>query len=207
MADVRPLARSPIAAAEPVQVVGGWEVSGRRSGAPLRLADRTPLAKVLLRAAPDSPAARALGVPFRRARRDEYGVLIVGSGPTEWLLLGAAGTAPDVAAGLQAAGGEQASIVDLTHGRALVRLTGADAPRLLGKVCAIDLSPAVTPNGAAFRSSVAKVATDVIRDDAGGDRSYLLHCERSTGQYLFDALLDAGQEFGIDIDGYTERSS
>lgn len=207
MADVRPLARSPIAASEPVQVVGGWEVSGRRCGAPLRLADRTPLAKVLLRARRDSPAARAVDVPFRRARRDEYGVLIVGSGPTEWLLLGAAGTAGDVAAGLQAAGGEQASIVDLTHGRALVRLTGADAPRLLGKVCAIDLSDAVTPDGAAFRSSVAKVATDVIRDDAGGDRSYLLHCERSTGQYLFDALLDAGQEFGIDVDGFAERSS
>jgi hypothetical protein len=30
----------------------------------------------------------------------------------------------------------------------------------------------------------------------------LLHCERSSGQFLFDALLDAGAEFGIDIQGF-----
>ena len=36
---------------------------------------------------------------------------------------------------------------------------------LLAKVCAIDLSDAVTPNGAAFRSSVGKLATDVVGDD------------------------------------------
>jgi sarcosine oxidase subunit alpha len=40
-----------------------------------------------------------------------------------------------------------------------------------------------------------------IRDDAGGTRSYLLHCERSVGQYLFDALLKAGAEYGLTVDG------
>jgi len=29
---------------------------------------------------------------------------------------------------------------------------------------------------------VAKVVTDVVRDDFDGTRSYLLHCERSSGQ-------------------------
>ena len=32
--------------------------------------------------------------------------------------------------------------------------------------------------------------------------SYRLHCERSSGQYLFDALLAAGAEFAIEIDGF-----
>jgi hypothetical protein len=32
-------------------------------------------------------------------------------------------------------------------------------------------------------------------------------CERSAGQYLFDALLDAGQEFGIDIEGFAVSGS
>jgi hypothetical protein len=32
--------------------------------------------------------------------------------------------------------------------------------------------------------------------------SYLLHCERSSGQYLFDTLLDAGREFGVQVDGF-----
>jgi sarcosine oxidase gamma subunit len=77
---------------------------------------------------------------------------------------------------------------------------------VLAKVCAIDLADPVTPDGAAFRSSVARVVTDVTRDDqarpSGTVPSYLLGCERSYGQYLFDALLDAGTEFGIDTDGF-----
>ena len=40
----------------------------------------------------------------------------------------------------------------------------------------------------------------MVRDDEEGVRSYLLHCERSYGQYLFDALMDAGDEFGIGVD-------
>jgi hypothetical protein len=29
-----------------------------------------------------------------------------------------------------------------------------------------------------------------------------LHCERSSGQYLFDALIDAGDEFGTEVEGF-----
>ena len=58
------------------------------------------------------------------------------------------------------------------------------------------------PDGAALRTAVAAVATDVIRDDLDGIRSYLLHCERSVGQYLFDVALRAGAEFGIEVDGF-----
>lgn len=202
-----PIARSPIRPVEPVRVVAGWEVSGARSEAALRFCDCSPLAKVLLRAARDSAIARALDVPFRGTRRDEYGVLIVGSGPAEWLLLGAPGTAQGIMSGLRSLAGEHVSVVDLTHGRALVRLTGADGARLLSKVCAIDLSETGTPNGAAFRGVVAEVATDVLRDDVAGDRSYLLHCERSCGQYFFGALLDAGAEFGVEVEGFAEGSA
>ena len=206
-----PVARSPIGPAAPTEIVAGWEVSGRRSTAPLRLADRSPLAKVLVRADADSPTAAELGVPLGRAARRPDGVLVIGSGPGEWLLLGAPGTAGPLAGGVPGGDGGR-SVVDLTHGRALVRLTGAAAATMLAKVCAIDLRERVTPNGAAFRTAVAALAVDVVRDDLDEDgeageagRSYLLHCERSSGQHLFDALLDAGREFGIDIDGFDAR--
>jgi len=198
-----PVARSPIAVPGPRSVVGRWEVSTRRSSAPLRLADASPLAKVSIRAQPDGAFAAALGVRFRRSRRED-GVLTVGSGPGEWLLIGAPDTAPGLTEQVRAlAAGEFVTTVDLTHGRALMRLTGHAAAQALSKVCAVDLSDAVTPASAAFRSSVAKVTTDVVRDDAGGggDRSYLLHCERSAGQYLFECLLDAGKEFGVEPTG------
>jgi sarcosine oxidase gamma subunit len=68
-------------------------------------------------------------------------------------------------------------------------------------VCGIDFADDVTPDGAALRTSVAKLVTDIVRHDVDGAPSYLLHCERSSGQYLFDALRDAGAEFDIDIDG------
>jgi heterotetrameric sarcosine oxidase gamma subunit len=186
-----------------VTVEHGWEISARRSGADLRIADCTPLAKVLVRASTDGEVARALGVPFGRAARDEQETLVVGSGPGEWLLLSPPGASAAVAGRVkEVPDDELVSVFDATHGRALMRITGARAPELLAKVCGVDLSEEVTPDGAAFRSSVAKLVTDVVRDDREGERSYLLHCERSSGQYLFDALIDAGEEFGIEVEGF-----
>ena len=196
MSDVLPLARSPIAPAPPVTVTDGWEVSARRSTAALTITDCTPLTKIQVRAPIDGPAAAALGVPFGRAARAASGTLVVGSGPGEWLLLAGPSAEPD-----PPPADPLASWVDLTHGRALIRLNGKSAPTVLAQVCGVDLSDTITPNGAAFRTSVAALATDVIRDDREAP-SYLLHCERSSGQYLFDALLRAGADLGIEIDGF-----
>jgi heterotetrameric sarcosine oxidase gamma subunit len=202
-----PVARSPIEPLPPVLVVEGWEVSGRRAQAALTLTDCTPLAKVGVRAPIGGRAAAELAVPFGRAIRDPGGTLVAGSGPGEWLLLAAPGQGPALAARMgdlaARCPGELVTATDVTHGRALVRLTGPDAAGVLAKVCGIDTSEPITPDGAAFRTSVAAVATDVIRDDTGGVPSYLLHCERSSGAYLFGELLEAGGEFGIDIDGFT----
>jgi heterotetrameric sarcosine oxidase gamma subunit len=204
VAEASPVARSPISPAPPVTVEYGWEVSSRRTAAELRIMDCTPFVKVLVRAPTEGGAGRTLGVRFGRAARDEHGTLVAGSGPGEWLLLAAPGTGAEVAGRVEETSDEGlVSVFDVTHGRALVRITGARTPDLLAKVCGIDLSEEVTPDGAAFRSSVAKLVTDVVRDDLGDERSYLLHCEWSSGQYLFDALLDAGDEFGIDVEGFT----
>jgi heterotetrameric sarcosine oxidase gamma subunit len=202
-----PVARSPITPPPPVVVIEGWEVSGRRAPAGLTLTDCTPLTKVGVRAPVGGRAAAELAVPFGRAARDPGGTLVAGSGPGEWLLLAAPGQGPaligdaeDLAARFP---DELITATDLTHGRALMRLTGPSAASVLAKVCGIDTGNGITPDGAAFRSSVAALATDVIRDDVSGVRSYLLHCERSSGAYLFGELLSAGSEFGIEIDGFT----
>lgn len=60
----------------------------------------------------------------------------------------------------------------------------------------------MAPDGAARRTSVAGLATDLVRDDRAGILSYLLHRERSSGQYLFDTLLAAGEPFGIGVNGF-----
>lgn len=189
-----PLARSPITPAEPRGVVGGWEVSRRRSDAALRLSDLSALTKIVVRAEEppfDVSYGRAVSSP-----PPAQGWLVAGSGPGEWTLIGP----PGATLGVATSG--FATTIDLTHGRALMRLIGESAPSVLEKVCAVDLSERMCPDGAAFRAPVASVVTDVVRHDEDGVRSYLLHCERSTGQYLFDALLDAGEELGIDVEGF-----
>lgn len=188
-----PIARSPITQVSPIEIVHGWEVSTRRSLAPLRLADLSPLTKTGVKA--QNPP---FDVPYGRSTRDGDW-LVVGSGPDEWTLLG------PIRETIEVATNGFATIIDLTHGRALMRLTGDRAAMVLEKICSIDLSDSMCPDGAAFRASVANIVTDVIRNDLGGTRSYLLHCERSSGQFLFDAVLDAGNEFNIDVEGYTQR--
>lgn len=207
MADTLPIARSPIQPPEPTAVVDGWEVSTRRARGPLRIVDATPLAKLLVRAPEQGTMADALGVPFGRAARVDAGALVVASGPGEWLLLAGPGRGDELAAAVPDGGDEPRTLLDFTHSRALIRLVGERTPALLATVCAINLADAATPDGSALRTSVAKVVTDLIRDDVAADdgtttRSYLLHCERSSGQYLFDALLDAGAHDGIEVDGF-----
>ena len=212
MADRPAVARSPIATGSPETVVNGWAVSARRSTAELTLSDHTPLAKVAVKAPWDGALAETLGVRFGRTARACWHldgaaaqVLLAGAVPGEWLVLAGPGEQAMVVAWLAAATAraeELVSVVDLTHGRALVRLTGPKAPALLAKECSLDLADAVCPDASALRSSVAGVATDILRDDRSGTRSYLLHCERSLGQYLFDSLLDAGCEFGAEADGF-----
>jgi heterotetrameric sarcosine oxidase gamma subunit len=200
-----PIARSPITPAPPVAIVDGWEVSQCRSTGALTISDRTPWAKVLVHAAEDGPYSRTAAVGFGRAARGDR-VVEIGSGVGEWLLLGPVGAAGDLMARAAArTDGELVSVLDLTHGRALMRLTGEVAPSVVAKLCGIDLADVVTPNLAAFRSLVANVATDVVRDDVAGVRSYLLHCERASGQYLFDELLDAGVEYGLEISGFVDE--
>ena len=205
-----PLARSPITPALPVLVEAGWEVSGGRSDAPLTITDCTPLAKVHLRAPRNGAMAKALGVPFGRADRDQ-GWLVIGSGPGEWFVLAPPGAAVAAAGWLSGVAADSApeefvSVVDLTHGRALMRITGPDAAELLARLCGADLHDDMAPDGAALRSAVAGVVTDIIRDDIMNDRagvpSYLLHCERSSGRYLFGALVSAGEPLRIGVDGF-----
>jgi heterotetrameric sarcosine oxidase gamma subunit len=202
------VARSPIRARGPVGREHGWEVSTTARKGGLELCDLTPYSKVLVRAGVLSKAAEVLGCALGLARRAPDGTLVAGTGPGEWLLVSGAGTWPALAD--EIGGGDPTAlttVVDVTHGGFLIRLSGADSRRVLEKICAIDLSDGVTPDGAVFRSSVARIVCDVIRDDDGGVRSYLLHGDRSAGQYLFDAVLDAGSEFSIGISGYREKEA
>lgn len=205
-----PVARSPIASTEPTVVVAGWLVSGGRTSAELTVTDLTPLTKVAVRADPDGPMAADLVAGVGQAARLRLGnladdVLVTCAAPGEWLVLAGPGRQTPVLAWAQErSAGHFASVVDLTHGRALLRLTGRRAAAVLAKESALDLGDRGCPNHRALRTAMAALAVDVVRDDRAGRPSYLLHCERSSGQYLFDVILESGAEFGIGVDGFPD---
>lgn len=87
-------------------------------------------------------------------------------------------------------------VVDLTHVRAMFRLTGTDARRVIAKLCALDLADHMFPDLAAARTLFAGVATELVRDDLD-EPSYLILPSRSFAVYLHGTIVDAGIEFGL----------
>jgi heterotetrameric sarcosine oxidase gamma subunit len=200
-----PVARSPIPAAAPLGIRQGWQVSIRHTEAALRLMDASPVAKVLVRAGARTATAAACGVSFGRAA-PWAGVggdgLVAGCAPNEWLVLAEPGWAePAVEALARAGGDELATVVDVTHARALIRLSGADAAAVLAKLCALDLAESAFPHRAAVRAPVAGVVCELVRADTDAP-SYLLACESIEARWLFGALVEAGRELGLDIEGF-----
>ena len=161
---------------------GAGEVSS--TGRRLRDESATPKLLVYEDFAGDGGVARQLGVNFGASAATGGGLLVCGVRPGEWLLLGAAAGEPRLT--------PETVTVDLTHGLALFRLTGPAAPALLAHVCSIDTAEEMMPDGAVCGASVARVACSLVRNDVGGERSYLILANRSNGRYLFDALQDAG---------------
>lgn len=194
-----PVARSPLSAAGRTTVIDGWEYSAGAADGPVLVADRSPLAKVHLRVAADQAVEAALGTRFGRAAW-VGNRLVIGSGPDEWLIVGAPGRANEIAAEVEdkvhAVTSSPAAVADLTHGRALMRVSGPETMTLLRRVTAVDLDDRLVPNGSALRTSLARVVTDLVRDDVDGAPSFLLHCERSSGRYLQQSLLAAGSDLG-----------
>ncbi|MEM7339488.1 MAG: hypothetical protein AAF467_12625 [Actinomycetota bacterium] len=175
-------ARTPPAFASPIVDVS----TAPPDGSGVMLGDLSHLTKVLVRVTATS--GTPLG-PFFGSSEVRGDALVCGTRPQEWTVIG---DNPSVADVLEQADGY---FVDITHARALVEVAGPEAARTLEKVCSVDWSDRMTPDGAVLSASVAKVTCDVIRRDRNGSAVYFLMTDRSYGQYLFDALADATTEF------------
>jgi heterotetrameric sarcosine oxidase gamma subunit len=92
-----------------------------------------------------------------------------------------------------------AHATDATHGKAVIHLAGAAAPEVLSKICGLDFHNTVFPNLRVSQTSAAKIKTLIARYDTGGRPAYFLHVNRPLGQYFWETVWDAGQEFGLTI--------
>lgn len=161
------------------------------------LADAYATTKVQVRAGAGTAAAAALGVSYGGSTRNAGGDLVCGTRPDEWTIYGDPGRSGAIAASVPTEG--FVTVIDITHGRAMLRISGSNATAALSKICNLDLSDELTPNGAVFSGSLGSVGCDWVRDDQDGETSFLISCERSFGKFLFIAVADACAEFGLSV--------
>ena len=74
-------------------------------------------------------------------------------------------------------------------------LSGAHAPSMLAKVCAVDMRPHVVVPDAIAQTNVARLNVIVIRGDLGQVPAFDLITDIASAVYLWGALLDAMAEY------------
>lgn len=79
------------------------------------------------------------------------------------------------------------------------RLTGEEAPRMLAKICGVDLSANAFANHCVAQTSAAGISAVIIRDDEGSPSFHLL-ADSSYARFLQAALIDAGNEFSLAVE-------
>jgi heterotetrameric sarcosine oxidase gamma subunit len=192
MTEYNPIFRSPIAVPE--------QPSTSQN---LRLSDLTGLPVIQIKGNADNVLKKQFGeVPAQPG-----GLVDVGDGflarltPQEFYLFGktAASKLPAAVALDDSFARAKcfAHATDLTHGRAVLYLVGTDAPEMLSKICGLDFHNTVFPNLQVAQTSAAKIKTLIARYDEGETPAYFLHVNRPFGQYFWNIVWDAGQEFGI----------
>ena len=89
-----------------------------------------------------------------------------------------------------------AHIVDLTSGLCGVRLTGPGSDQLLSKLSEFDTTPDAFPNLSCAQARFAEINATIVRTDLGPLPSYDLFFTREFGEYVWDAIVEAGEEYG-----------
>jgi heterotetrameric sarcosine oxidase gamma subunit len=96
---------------------------------------------------------------------------------------------------IAAVAGQRLTALDLSHGRALMALSGPHAAAVLARLCALDFGERAFPNRHAAQTSLAKVRALIVRAGEEATSRYLLAVDRSHGAYVWGALADAMEEF------------
>ena len=136
--------------------------------------------------------------PNTTAAGDE--LLAVWLGPDEWLLLAECGESGPLVGELKAAlAGRVASVVDLSAGQTVVRLSGPFTRAVLARGCALDLDPAVFPTGACAQTLLARAQVVLIAVDEAPTVDIIVR--RSFAPYVAAWLEDSGTEFGLGFPG------
>ena len=174
-----------------------------RQAESLGLADLTPFPRIGFKGWAIAPwlagCGAEMGEESNRAYAQADGTRIARLAPGEALVLaGRSGEGPlietlDKAWSMAEADGCYRVARDETS--CWLLLTGAHAPSMLAKVCAVDLRPQVFAPDAIAQTNVARLNVIVIRGDIGDVPAFDLITDVASAVYLWGALLDAMAEY------------
>ena len=133
-------------------------------------------------------------VACRSASWDEGTVFWVS--PGEWWLVGHNDTLaePMLRSGLPV---PPRALVDLSHGRTVIRIGGAHAGDVIGKGCPLDLDTDVFPVGGCPQSVLAGI--NLLLHRLPASRGFDLYTPRSYARHLWEWLLLAGAEYRVAV--------
>lgn len=174
--------------AAPALVSPGVTIAPRRPGAMLNLRG-DPRDAAFVR---DACAAFGFALPLTpntTAGADLLRALWLG--PNEWLLVYAS---DDRRVQPNAIG--DGTLTDVSHARAVLRLSGSECRATFAKVCALDLDARQFPVGTCAQAALARI--NVILDHAAAD-AFDVYCPRSYAGSLWSSLIGAAAEYGCNI--------
>lgn len=106
--------------------------------------------------------------------------------PLKWWLLGS--KAPELEA-------EQGAILDLSHSRTHIRISGAEAATLLNRHLPLDLRENSFPEGSVASSAIHHVGVTLWRSAQG----YELFIPRGFALSIWQGLLESARQFGVEV--------
>ena len=120
-------------------------------------------------------------------------------GPDEWLAVLPDNRRDGIVSALQdALAPLHAAVVDVSHARAVISLSGRYARSVLRKGCHLDLHPSRFSSGNVAPSRFARC--HVLLHQTDDAPAYDLYVQRSFGRYLWSWLEDAAAEYGVAIE-------
>jgi sarcosine oxidase subunit gamma len=144
-------------------------------------------------------AQTAFGValPETPRRVEGRGVAFVWSGPDQWLACKVPAPAKGMEALLAAPFAGLASVVDQSHGRALLRITGPHVRDALAKGVAVDLHPRAFKAGDTAATMVSHIAVQLWQID--DQPTYEFAVARSLAQSFWHWLEASAAQYGLEF--------
>ena len=90
-----------------------------------------------------------------------------------------------------------ARIINVSGGYAAVNLAGPRSREVMQRVTDLDVSKEALPYLMSARGELAGVPVLILRIGFVGELSYEIHVPSAYGQHVWDALIEAGKDFGI----------